>query len=464
MHNRNILIIDDEESILDTFSIFFESLDYNVYTADNYDSAINIIKSHDLQVVITDLRLENTKSGLDILSFIKKFDDSIQVILITAYASKETAYEATKQGIYDYIIKPVDLDTLNIITERAIKKNLLLNNIKQVEADKSSEVDYIVGISSKIKEIIKISKKVAKSNVSVLITGESGTGKELIARLIHEFSDRSNKAFLPLNCSALPENLIESELFGYDKGAFTGANKNKDGIFIAANNGTVFLDEIGELPLSVQPKLLRVLQNQYVKKVGSNFETKVDVRIISATNRELRKDIDENKFRADLFYRLNVINIALPPLRERKEDIIPLTNFFIKKFTDKFGIKIKGITSELKNYLLKYNWPGNIRELENLIEKLITLETNDYLTTRYIGNDGINNDFEDKPVSDVVELTDNEIILPAELDKIVEEIEKKYIKAALEKTGGKKQDAAKLLGISFRSFRYRISKYNIDRE
>ncbi len=461
--NKNLLIIDDEESILDTFSIFFESFDYNVYTADSYDKAINIIKTNELQVIITDLRLGNKKSGLDILSFTKKFNDSIQVILITAYASKETAYEATKQGIYDYIIKPVNLDTLNIITERAIRKNLLLNNIKETEIDESNEVDYIIGVSNKIKEIIKMSKKVAKSNVSVLITGESGTGKELIAKLIHEFSDRSDKSFLPLNCSALPENLIESELFGYDKGAFTGANKNKDGIFIAANNGTVFLDEIGELPLQVQPKLLRVLQNQYVKKVGSNFETKVNVRIISATNRELRKEIDENKFRADLFYRLNVINIALPPLRERKEDIIPLTDFFIKKFTNKFGVNIKGITTELRKYLLNYNWPGNIRELENLIEKLITLETNEYLTTKYIGNENIN-DFEDIKSDITTQINNDEIIFPIELDKIVENLEKKYIKLALEETNGKKQEAAKLLGITFRSFRYRISKYNIEKE
>lgn len=463
MSNKNILIVDDEESILDTFSIFFESFDYNVYTAESYDKAINIIKTNDLQVIITDLRLENKKSGLDILSFTKKFDDRIQVILITAYASKETAYEATKQGIYDYIIKPVNLETLNIVTERAVNKNLLLNNIKENEIDENNDVDYIVGVSRKIKEIIKMSKKIAKSNVSVLITGESGTGKELIAKLIHEFSDRNDKPFLPLNCSALPENLIESELFGYDKGAFTGANKNKDGIFIAANSGTVFLDEIGELPLQVQPKLLRVLQNQYVKKVGSNFETKVNVRIISATNRELRKEIDENKFRADLFYRLNVINISLPPLRERKEDIIPLTNFFIKKFTNKFGTKVKGITTELKKYLLDYNWPGNIRELENLIEKLITLETNEYLTTKYIRNESIN-DFEEIKSELSVQINNDEIIFPVELDKIVEDIEKKYIKLALEKTNGKKQEAATLLGITFRAFRYRISKYKIEKE
>jgi len=463
MNNRSILIVDDEVSILDTFSIFFESLDFNVYVADNYEKAIKIIKTKKLNVIITDLRLENKKSGLDILSFSKKYDDSVQVILITAYASKETAFEATKRGIYDYIIKPVNMDTLNIITERAIQKNSLLNNIRDLEIDDDNDVDYIIGVSAKIKEIINISKKVAKSNVSVLITGESGTGKELIAKLIHESSNRKNKPFLPLNCSALPENLIESELFGYNKGAFTGANKNKDGIFIAANNGTVFLDEIGELPLQVQPKLLRVLQNQYVKKVGSNFETKVNVRIISATNRELRKDIDENKFRVDLFYRLNVININLPPLRERIEDIIPLTNYFIEKFSTKFDIKIKGITSELKDYLLGYRWPGNIRELENLIEKLITLENNDYLTTKYIENNNIVSE-NTSIVETMKDKNIDEIILPVELDKIVEEIEKKYIKIALNKTNGKKQEAAKLLGITFRSMRYRISKYKLEKE
>jgi two-component system response regulator PilR (NtrC family) len=347
-----------------------------------------------------------------------------------------------------------------------LQKNELLNNINKVKIidDEVDEIDYIIGKSSKIKEIIRISKKVAKSNVSVLITGESGTGKELIAKLIHEFSDRYNKPFLPLNCSALPENLIESELFGYDKGAFTGANRDKDGIFVAANNGTVFLDEIGELPLHVQPKLLRVLQSQHLKRVGSNFETKIDVRIISATNRELRKEVDENKFRADLFYRLNVINIDLPPLRERKEDIIPLTNHFIKKFSLKFNTSINGITDELKNYLLSYAWPGNIRELENLIEKLITLESNDFLSTKYIEEVSLNKvtktSYEVKNDLDV----QNEIIFPIDLDKIIEDIEIKYIKAALEETNGKKQEAAKLLGMTFRSFRYRISKHNLDKE
>ncbi len=457
MNKYKILIVDDQESILETFSIFFESLDFKVDMANSFKEAIALITVNKYHTIVTDLRLGD-KTGLDILRRVNELELNTPVILITAYASKETALKASKLGIYDYLTKPVDLDKLSVVVDRAIEKHLLT---KQLNKLKRREFPYLVGNSATFSKIIDIAKRVAKTDINVLITGESGTGKELIARLIHENSLRNEKPFLPLNCGAIPENLIESELFGYTKGSFTGANTDRDGIFVTAKDGTVFLDEIGELPLIMQPKLLRVLQEQKIKKLGAHFETDINTRIISATNKNLKEEIDNKTFREDLYYRLNVINIELPPLRKRREDIPELVEFFIKNYNKKNNQNIEGVTSNLMNFFLDYSFPGNIRELKNLIERVSTLEEGNILTTKYLPKN-----IDDRKIIEISKDKDqnfqNDWEFPVELDNILEDLEKRYILKALEKSNGVKKNAAKLLNISFRSFRYRIKKHNLD--
>lgn len=456
---KRILIIDDEQSILQTLSLFFESMNYLPTTVATYEDAISILQKESFHTILTDLKIGHS-SGLDILNFVQNQNLLTPVILITAFASSETAIKATKMGIYDYLTKPVNFDQLLVIVERAIERYYLqkeINDLKQQHLH-----PYIIGKSDGIKDILDLVKRIASTDVNVLITGESGTGKELIARAIHEQSIRKQHPFLPLNCGAIPENLIESELFGHMKGSFTGAVIDRKGIFAAADQGTIFLDEIGELPLHMQPKLLRVLQEHKVKPIGAQHEIKINTRTIAATNKNLLEEVQQNRFRQDLFYRLNVITIPLPPLRKRRSDIPLLVTHFIEKFNHKLNKKISGVTNEVMDYFFQHPFPGNIRELENMIERMATLEQNGILTTRHLPPK--------EQTSSNIEITTTSPLIPPrinpengiELDEILERVERYFIDEALELSGGVKKEAAKLLNLSFRSFRYRLKKLNIE--
>ena len=372
---HTILVVDSERSMREFLSIMLEREGYKVITADNGKDAIELIKGHDFDLIIAEIKMPKI-TGIDILRESMTLHPKTPVIMITAFASTEVAVEAMKLGAYDYITKPFNVDETKIIIKNAIeKKRQLDENISLKEELKGRyQFSNIVGKSDKIQKVFELIMKVANSKSSVLITGESGTGKELVARAIHYNGDRKDKPFVSISCGAIPETLLESELFGHQKGAFTVDDSDKKGLFEIADGGTFFLDEVSEAPLSIQAKLLRVLQEKEFKRVGGVKDIKVDVRVIAATNKNLRELIAEGKFREDLYYRLNVIPIELPPLRERKEDIQLLANHFIGKYNVINKKDIKGIEPKAMEIIERYKWRGNVRELENVIERAVTLE------------------------------------------------------------------------------------------
>ena len=372
---HTILVVDSERSMREFLSIMLERDGYSVVTKDNGSDAIEFIKGHDLDLIIADIGMPKI-TGIDILRESVALHPKTPVIMITAFASTEVAIEAMKLGAYDYITKPFNVDETKIIIKNAIeKKRQLDENISLKEELKGRyQFSNIVGKSDKIQKVFELIMKVANSKSSVLITGESGTGKELVARAIHYNGDRKDKPFVSISCGAIPETLLESELFGHQKGAFTVDDSDKKGLFEIADGGTFFLDEVSEAPLSIQAKLLRVLQEKEFKRVGGVKDIKVDVRVIAATNKNLRELIAEGKFREDLYYRLNVIPVELPPLRERKEDIQLLANHFIGKYNVINKKDIKGIEPKAMEIIERYKWRGNVRELENVIERAVTLE------------------------------------------------------------------------------------------
>jgi len=458
-----ILIVDDEHSMREFLSIILQKEGHTVVTASNGSTALEYLASDTFDIVLTDIRMPGI-SGLDILKQIREHYPDTITIMITAYASTETAIEAMKQGAYDYIAKPFKVEEIKLIVRNALEKQKLRqeNTVlkkKIQEWTTSGLIGGIVGKSPAILAIIELIAKIADSPSTVLITGESGTGKELVARAIHNYSKRKNKPFIAINCSAIPEGLLESELFGHVKGAFTGAIMNKEGLFEAANGGTLFLDEIGDIPLSFQAKLLRVLEDKKIKRVGSNQEISVDVRIIAATNKDLRKAISEGTFREDLFYRLDVIPIKVPPLRERKEDIPLLVNHFVSRFSRILGKEVRGVSREAMERLMQHHWKGNVRELENVIERAVTLGGGPIIELHNIEESLSRN------INSRIPLPPGDI--PPEgidLDEMLASIEKHFLLKALHRANGVKKDAAKLLGLDFRSFRYRLSKYNISRD
>ena len=409
---------------------------YEVHLAASGKEALSIIKKHAIDLAILDVRLPEI-DGIEVLKIIKSIDDSIEVIMVTAVITVGKAVEAIRHGAYDYLTKPFDIEVLAEQVEKVIEKRKLFR--ENVSLRKLIESDYqfekIVGKTPAILEVFKIIDEVAKSNATVLITGESGTGKELVARAIHNRSPRKDKLFVAINCAAIPENLLESELFGHERGSFTGASERQIGKFEIAHEGTLFLDEVGSLPLSMQAKLLRAIQEKEIERIGGLRPIPVDVRIISATNSDLRQEIKNRKFREDLFYRLNVIPIHLPPLRERKEDIPLLANHFLHKYNRQFNKKIKGFKAETSQLLMQYDWPGNIRELENLIERLVVLTREDEITPEKLPPE-IKGELPCKP-----EVTETKFF------DAVRKFEAEFIKKALEKAGGKKGKAAKMLGI-----------------
>ena len=447
-NNKTILIADDDESLRRVIEYNLSNKGYRVLLANNGNEALNIFKSEDVDIVITDIKMEKV-DGLELLEEIKRLKSNALVIMITAHGSIETAVKAMKLGAYDYITKPFDRDELQIIIEKAQNlQSLMSENIRlrQELADRFS-LGNIIGASSKMKRIYDMVARVAKSDSTVLLQGESGTGKELIARAIHFNSSRAKKPFITVNCSAIPENLMESELFGHVKGAFTGAVKDKVGKFEAAEGGTIFLDEIGDIRKDLQVKLLRVLQEKSIDKVGSTQDINVDVRVIAATNILLETAIEEGKFREDLFYRISVIPILLPPLRERKDDI-PL---LVQHFMAKHGGKDCKMLSEVLDILNRYDWPGNVRELENIIERAIVLKKEDNV----ISPEDIPDHIKIKQLRSQMSLE-----IPDEGVKL-EEVEKALIINALNKAGQNQTRAAELLNISRQTLIYRMQKYDI---
>jgi len=398
---------------------------------------------------------------MDVLRKSKEINPDAPVIMITAFGSPESAVEAMKLGAYDYITKPFKIDEIQLVINKALEKaRLVEENIRlRRELKTKYGFDQLVGVSEPMRKIYELIRQVAPTSSNILISGESGTGKELVAKAIHYNSPRKNQPFLVVNCASIPETLLESELFGHTRGAFTGAYQAKRGMFELAHRGTILLDEIGELPASLQAKLLRVIETKTFRRLGGEDEIQVDVRIITATNRDLEKDVEQGRFREDLYYRLNVIHIHLPPLRERKEDIPILAQHFLEKYSRLLGKPVKKISEEAERLLLNYNWPGNVRELENVIERAVSLESGDVILP-----ESLPEKIQKKPqAGDFV----SEIALPEEglnLEKTLEEIERKLIREALIRCGGNKTKASQLLGLSFRSFRYRASKLGVDKE
>lgn len=431
----NILVVDDEKSIRESMQLLLRDR-YNVLLAKSGKEAVEIVKTHPVDLVLLDIRMPEI-DGIEVLKLVKSIDSSIEVIMITAVVTVKKAIEAIRLGAYDYITKPFDIQALHEQVGKALEKRLLL--MENITLRKLIEEDYqfekIVGKGREIREIFKTIHEVAKSNATVLITGESGTGKELAARAIHNRSPRREKLFVAVNCAAIPENLLESELFGHERGSFTGATERQIGKFEIANGGTLFLDEIGSLPLPMQAKILRTIQEKEIERIGAGYPTPIDVRIISATNSDLRAEIKNYKFRQDLYYRLNVIPIHLPPLRERKEDIHLLASHFLNKCNHKFGKKIEGISPAAMRLLENYEWPGNVRELENLIERFVVLAKSPRIEEEMVPPE-ISGKLETGVPSAAKTLA--EAVMKFEAD---------FIRKALDKSGGRKSKAARMLGI-----------------
>ncbi len=457
---QKILVVDDEASIREFLEIMLKKeKKYDVSTAADGAEAINLMQKKSFDLVISDLQMPN-KTGMEVLEFVNKNCPSTQFMLITAFGSTEVAVEAMKLGAYDYITKPFKLDEVRINVRHALESQSLAKENKTLRRELKKNYDFsnLVGDSDKMHDVYNIIKKVALAPTNILITGESGTGKEVIAKAIHFNGPLSDKPFITVNCGAIPENLIESELFGHKKGSFTGAVSDKDGLFLAANKGTLFLDEVGELPLNMQVKLLRALQERVIRPVGENKNINIDVRIVAATNRHLEEMVTEGTFRQDLYYRLNVINIHAPALRERLEDVPLLANYFINKFNEKLASDISGISDEAMERLSTYNFPGNVRELENIIERSMALEVGNTILPESLPPLVKTKSGKQYASFDEIEITEDGI----EIDKIMDQIEKELLLKAVHAAKGVKKRAAKLLGISFRSMRYRAEKHNLN--
>jgi two-component system response regulator AtoC len=453
MSKKRVLVVDDEENLRNMLTMIIRKEGYDVETSGDGRDALNKIKTDGYDFILCDLKMPKL-DGLGLLRELQQYEDNGTIIMMSAYGAIETAIEAMKLGAYDYISKPFKTDEIVLTLKKAEERERLKheNSLLREQIEKVYNFENFVGKSEAMLRIFEMIKKIADYKSTVLITGESGTGKELAARAIHANSNRSEKTFVAVNCGAIPENLLESEIFGHVKGAFTDATRNKVGLFEEADKGTIFLDEIGELPLVLQVKLLRVLQDEEVRRVGDTKAIKVDVRIIAATTRNLEKEVREGTFRDDLYYRLNVLPISMPPLRERREDIPLLVDYFIRRYNERLGRHLEGITSEALEILVNYSWRGNVRQLENTIERSMIFAQNKKL-------DIVDLPGELKEMSDEGRLFFNGSELSIKLSSKV--LEKELIRKALQKTGGNRTRAAKLLEISHRALLYKIKEYGI---
>ena len=451
----NILIVDDEQSYRQLLSLVFESDGHNIRTATNGREALRLLHDEPADVVISDVRMPDM-DGIEMLSSVRETQPDLGVVLMTAFASVETAREAFKLGADDFIQKPFDVEELKLIVKKTLEKQALIDEnraFKRAQRERGS-IKNIVGNSAKMHAIFQMIETVAQVQSTVLITGESGTGKELVARAIHDLSARAERPFISINCGAFTETLLESELFGYVKGSFTGANTNRKGLFEAANRGTIFLDEIGEMSSAMQVKLLRVLQEKKVRPVGAHEELPIDARVIAATNRDLKQMSMDGSFREDLFYRVSVIPISLPPLRERPEDIPELANHFVGKFCDQTGRHL-GISPKAMQLLENYMWSGNVRELEHTIERAVALEREGEIQPERLPEHITN--YNPERINAEFDLPDDGLNLSAHL----ENLERTYVLEALKKTAGNQTRAADLLQMQVRSLRHLLDKHNI---
>jgi len=466
MENLNkgkILIVEDEKSMREVLGILLEGEDYDVTLAAGGIDGISLLNKDIFDMVITDINMPKV-NGFEILKKVRETSPDTLVIMITAFGTTESAIEAMQLGAYDYIHKPFKIDEIRLVVKKALEKRKLSAEVSILREKIKTTYEFgnIFWKNPKMQELLNIIPRIAQSNSNVIITGESGTGKELVATAVHNLSPRKGKKFMDINCAAFPEGLLESELFGHMKGAFTGAAYNKQGLFEIADGGSVFLDEICEMSINLQAKLLRVLENSTFRRVGGTADIKVDVRIISATNQDIKEEIAAGRFREDLYYRLNVVPLHIPPLRERKEDIPLLVEHFLKKSLlneavgrlARTGFAERKVSPQVMKLFMEYQWKGNVRELENVIERILLLADKDEITIEDVPHEIL---MFSEGAEDTAELTKEGI----DIDGIIEGMEKKYLLNALKITDGNKTKAARLLKLSFRSFRHRLSKYGI---
>lgn len=453
-----ILVVDDEESIREFLEIMLRKEGYEITLAEDGLRAKDLLTKKTFDMVISDLQMPGM-TGLELLKHVKESYPDLTFMMITAFGTTENAVEAMKMGAYDYLTKPFKIDEVRLNVYNALRaKNLETENrVLRKELVKEYNFQNMVGNSPVMHQVFDLVRRVSMTPTNILITGESGTGKEVVAKAIHYNGPLKDKPFVTVNCGAIPENLMESEMFGHKKGSFTGAIVDKAGLFEAADGGTLFLDEVGELPLTIQVKLLRAIQERTIRRVGANEDMKVDVRIIAATNRDLEDMVKTGTFRQDLYYRLNVINIRTPSLRERKEDIPLLAKHFLKKYNERMNKNIGAISDEVMQLLMKYDYPGNVRELENLIERTVALEAGNTILPESLPPMVNTPSGRKMASSQEIEIGEEGI----DLDKVVGQIEKEILIKAIHAAGGIKKRAAKLLNITFRSMRYRIEKYNL---
>jgi DNA-binding NtrC family response regulator len=451
---ENILIIDDEKSLLDLLSVVLKKEGYRVKTCLAPSKVFDILQNEELDLLICDIKLPQI-SGMEILKYVRENRPEIPVIMITAYGSLKQAVEALKAGAIDYILKPFDVEELKIIIAQELEKRRLKeeNILLKRNLQEKYSFENMIGKSKAMQEVYALIEKSAGTDSTVLITGESGTGKEMAARALHLLSRRGDNPFVSINCAALPENLLESELFGHARGSFTGAVADKKGMFEVATRGTLFLDEVGETSPWTQVKLLRALQERKIRRVGGTEEIPVDVRIIAATNLDLKQRIEEGKFREELYYRLNVIAFEMPPLRKRTEDIPLLVNHFLQKYCQQMGKKMKRVAPEVINYFELYAWPGNVRELENVIERVVAIEDRETVTGASLPREIV---FPPKKET-------RQVLIPPNFNLIthLDDVSKRYISEARVLAGGNLRKTASLLGLSYRSLRHLIEKHGL---
>jgi len=456
-----ILVVDDELSVREFFEILLKKEGYDVVCSGDGAEALRWLRDDSFDLVITDLQMKEV-DGMTLLKEAKRVHTDLPVIMITAFATTDSAVEAMKNGAFDYLSKPFKIDEIKLTVEKALENKRLHQENKTLKSELQDKYQFknLLGQSEPMHRLYDLIRKTSATKTNVLICGESGTGKELVARAIHFNSDRKEKAFVTVNCGAIPENLIESELFGHMKGSFTGAIANKPGLFETAHKGTLFLDEIGELPLQMQVKLLRAIQERCFMRVGGNETVNVDVRIIAATNKTLAEEVQHGRFREDLFYRLNVIQLKLPPLRQRKADIPLLADHFLKKYAKETGKPVSRLSKKAMERLMEYEFYGNVRELENIIERSVALENSEEIQESSLPGTVLHpqanrDEFSFEAAKDQLELGG------VALDNLMDSFEKDLLLRALERTRGSRTRAAKLLGISTRSIRYRLKKHKI---
>lgn len=455
---EKILVVDDEPSLREVLSIMLKRAGYSVTSVTDGEEAVELVQKEIFDLVITDLRMPKI-DGMEVLKAVKSASPETVVLIITAFATADSAVEAMKHGAYDYLTKPFQVDEVQLIIRNALEKRRLTTENMLLKREMASQSSFaqLVGQSEAMQRVFDVVRKVADSKSNVLICGESGTGKELVARAIHYNSARSSLPFVAVNCSAVPETLLESELFGHMKGSFTGAISNKAGLFEIANGGTIFLDEIGDTTPTIQVKLLRVIQEREFRRVGGNQDIKVDVRIVAATNKDLEKAVADGSFREDLYYRLDVIPIQLPPLRMRTGDIPLLVNHFLERFSKESGKSKPVISAEAMHVLLEHEWRGNVRELENLIERVVAFSAEDPVTDADVRGWLHRPTTQSQPSAMPLDLTDEGV----DLEGLINGIEKDLLLKALERSKWVKKKAARMLRLNTRSFRYRLEKYAI---